>query len=162
MHSSGFYRKPGGIMPCTNPVRKKKRLGAAQSPKPNPVPRTKKPLGQFYRPRDPWKSLTRENHETPFFKVVRDHFDEFERVYPERYQAKYGYWRRFEVPAGGRPVIRKSIDKFPKCGDLKKGLSASLLFRKIFRIAAVPVCSFFEIARVRCPDCHEEFFLAFF
>lgn len=29
----------------------------------------------------------------PIFKKVRDHFDEFEKVYPERYQAKYGYWR---------------------------------------------------------------------
>jgi hypothetical protein len=107
-------------MPCSNPVRKKKRLGAVHSPRPNPVPRTKKPPGKFYRPR---------NHETPFFKIVHDHFDEFEKVYPERYQAKYGYWR---------PVIRKSIDKFLKCGNLKEGF-----------------------ARVRCPDCHEEFFVAF-
>jgi len=49
----------------------------------------------FYRPR---------NHEaSPFFKVVQDHFDAFEKVYPERYQEKYGFWR---------PVIRTSIDKF--------------------------------------------------
>jgi hypothetical protein len=34
--------------------------------------------GKFYRPRD---------HEaSPFFKIVRNRFDEFERVYPERYQ----------------------------------------------------------------------------
>jgi hypothetical protein len=51
----------------------------------------------FYRPR---------NHAaSPFFKVVRDHFDTFEKVYPEKYQAQYGYWR---------PVIRSSIDKFIK------------------------------------------------
>ena len=63
-----------------------------------------KPPGKFYRPRD---------HEaSPFFKVVRDHFEEFERVYPEKFQAKYGYWR---------PIIRSSIDKFLKCGDLKEG-----------------------------------------
>jgi hypothetical protein len=67
----------------------------------------------FYRPR---------NHEaSPFFKVVQDHFDAFEKVYPERYQEKYGFWR---------PVIRTSIDKFLKCGDVKEGF-----------------------ARVRCPDC---------
>ena len=76
-----------------------------------PCPQDKKPLGTVYRPR---------NHETPFFKIVRDHFDDFEKVYPERYQAKYGYWRRFEVPAGGRPVIRSSIYKF-----LKPALSMS-------------------------------------
>jgi hypothetical protein len=61
--------------------------------------------------------------------MVREHFDEFERVYPERYQKGYGYWR---------PVIRASIDKFVKCGDLKQGF-----------------------ARVRCPDCHKEFFVAY-
>ena len=78
-------------------------------------------LGKFYRPRD---------HEaSPFFKVVRDYFDEFERVYPEKYQERYGYWR---------PVIRSAIDKFMKCGDPKEGF-----------------------ARVRCPDCKAEYFVAF-
>jgi ribosomal protein S27E len=75
----------------------------------------------FYRPR---------NHEaSPFFKIVRDRFDDFERVYPERYQQRYGYWRS---------VIRSSIDKFLKCGDLKEGF-----------------------ARVKCKDCGEEYFVAF-
>ena len=69
-------------MPCPIPDRKKQRLRAIQSPTLNPVPRAKKPLGKFYRPR---------NHETPFFKIVRDLFDEFERIYTERYQSKYGY-----------------------------------------------------------------------
>jgi len=74
----------------------------------------------FYRPR---------NHEaSPFFQVVRDHFDEFERVYPQKYEKQYGFWR---------PVIRSSIDTFIKCGDVKQGF-----------------------ARVRCPDCKEEFFVA--
>jgi hypothetical protein len=77
--------------------------------------------GKFYRPRD---------HEaSPFFKIVRDYFDEFEKVYPERYQERYGYWRS---------VIRSSIKKFQKCGDLKDGF-----------------------ARVLCPECKEEFFVAF-
>ncbi|MBN1760640.1 MAG: transposase zinc-binding domain-containing protein [Chitinispirillaceae bacterium] len=35
-------------------------------------------------------------------------------------------------------MIRSSIDKFLKCGDVKQGF-----------------------ARVRCPDCGEEFFVAF-
>jgi len=35
-------------------------------------------------------------------------------VYPERYQQRYGYWR---------PVIRSSIDKFLRCGDLKEGFA---------------------------------------
>ena len=76
---------------------------------------------KFYRPRD--------HAASPFFKIVRERFDEFERVYPERFQQRYGYWR---------PVIRSSIDKFIKCGDLKEGF-----------------------ARVKCKDCGEEFFVAF-
>ncbi len=69
------------------------------------------------------------NHEaSPFFKVVRDYFDEFERVYPDKYQTRYGFWQ---------PVIRISIDKFRKYGDVKEGF-----------------------VRVRCPDCKEEFFVA--
>jgi ribosomal protein S27E len=75
----------------------------------------------FYRPRD--------HAASPFFKIVRDYFNEFERVYSERFQERYGFWR---------PVIRTSIDKFLKCGDVKEGF-----------------------ARVRCPDCQEEFFVAF-
>jgi Putative transposase/Transposase zinc-binding domain len=102
------------------PSRKRRRTtwhSQPCSPTERPRPRT----GKFYRPRD--------HAASPFFKIVRDHFDEFERVYPERYQDRYGFWR---------PVIRSSIDKFLKCGDLKEGF-----------------------ARVRCPDCKEEFFVAF-
>jgi len=79
------------------------------------------PAAKMYRPRNPEAS--------PFFALVRDHFDAFERVYDERFQPKYGYWR---------PVIRSAIDKFLKCGDLREGF-----------------------ARVRCPDCGKEFFVAF-
>jgi hypothetical protein len=34
---------------------------------------------------------------------MRDYFDEFEKVYPQKYQARYGYWR---------PIIRSAIDTF--------------------------------------------------
>ena len=64
-----------------------------------------------------------------FFRLVRDHFDAFERGYDERLQPKSGYWR---------PVIRTAIDKYIKCGDLREGF-----------------------ARVRCPDCGKEYFVAF-
>jgi hypothetical protein len=95
-------------MPCALPVSQPRQFAATKT-------------GRFYRPRD---------HEaSPFFKVVREHFDKFERLYPERFQEKYGYWRA---------VISTSIEKFIKCGDVKEGF-----------------------ARVRCPDCREEFFVAF-
>jgi len=92
-----------------------KKSGTSQSQHP------RKNTGTFYQHRD--------HAASPFFKVVREYFDDFEKVYPQRYQERYGYWR---------PVIRTSIDKFLKCGDLKEGF-----------------------ARVRCPDCKKEFFVAF-
>ena len=97
------------------------RKGCGRSPVDTPARRPQAKPGSFYRPRD---------HEaSPFFQVVREYFDEFEKVYAERYQKGYGYWR---------PVVRTSIDKFVKCGDLKEGF-----------------------ARVRCPDCGKEFWVAF-
>ena len=102
------------------PKRKRRRLATHRQPHCASSPHARPRPGKFYRPQD---------HEaSPFFKVVRGHFQEFEKVYQERYQERYGYWR---------PVIRSSIDKFLKCGDLKEGF-----------------------ARVRCPDCKEEFFVA--
>lgn len=98
------------------PRRRKGRKARPGSSGDTPARRPQARPGSFYRPRDHEASL--------FFQVVRDHFDDFERVYPERYQKAYGYWR---------PVIRSSIDKFVKCGDLKEGF-----------------------ARVRCPDCRKE------
>lgn len=74
-----------------------------------------------YRPRKPWES--------PLYRLVEDYFDEFERVYPERFQHKYGFWR---------PVIRKTVEEYLKCGDLREGF-----------------------ARVRCPDCGHDMFVGF-
>jgi ribosomal protein S27E len=80
------------------------RDASSHDPPAKTCPERRRRIGKFYRRRD---------HEaSPFFKVVRDYFDEFERVYPERYQKAYGYWR---------PVIRSSIAKFFKCGDPKEG-----------------------------------------
>ena len=103
------------------PKRSHRCAGAHAQCNSKPSPGSRPSPGKFYRPRD---------HEaSPFFKVVREHFDEFEKVYPQKYQERYGYWR---------PVIRSAIDKFLKCGDPKEGF-----------------------ARVRCPNCKAEFFVAF-
>jgi ribosomal protein S27E len=75
----------------------------------------------FYHPRNP--------RESPLFRLLEEHYEDFERVYPERYQQRYGFFR---------PVIRKAVLDFLKCGDLREGF-----------------------ARVRCPDCRHEFFVAF-
>ena len=75
----------------------------------------------FYRPRQPWDS--------PLYRLIEEHYEEFERVYPDRFQARYGFWR---------PVIRTAVLDYLKCGDPREGF-----------------------ARVRCPDCRHEFFVAF-
>lgn len=75
----------------------------------------------FYRPRLPQK--------TPFYQLVQRFYPEFEAVYEDRYQERYGYWR---------PAITKAVTKFLGCGDPRQGF-----------------------ARVRCPQCRYEFFVAF-
>ncbi len=51
---------------------------------------------------------------SPFFRVVRECFDEFERVYGQRFQLKYGHWR---------PVIVSAINKFLRSGGLQEGFA---------------------------------------
>ncbi len=75
----------------------------------------------LYRPRDPQAS--------DLWRLLDQHFDSFQQVYDERFQAKYGFWR---------PVVERSVAAFLKCGDLQEGF-----------------------ARVRCPDCQHEMFVAF-
>ena len=68
---------------------------------------------QFYSRRNP--------SAYPFWKIVAAHYDEFERVYPERYGAKYGFYR---------PAMRIAADKFIK-GSIKNNLG---ICWRIFRI----------------------------
>jgi len=75
----------------------------------------------LYRPRDPQAS--------DLWRLMDRHFDAFQRVYDERFQAKYGFWR---------PIVERSVTAFLRCGDLHEGF-----------------------ARVRCPDCQHEMFVAF-
>ena len=85
----------------------------------------------FYRPRQP--------QETPFYKLVERFYPEFERVYEERYQERTGFWRPTCPPKPRRrQVIARAVERFLDCGDLKKGF-----------------------ARVRCPKCQHEVFVAF-
>jgi Transposase zinc-binding domain len=80
---------------------------------------------------------------TPFYQLVARLYPQFEAVYPERYQERYGFWR---------PMIGTVVGKFLECGDLKHG----------FARARCPKChkEFFVAysCRVRCfcPACHEK------
>ncbi|MDP1563764.1 MAG: hypothetical protein Q8M16_20470 [Pirellulaceae bacterium] len=37
----------------------------------------------------------RNPHASDLWRLLDEHFDSFQQVYDERYQAKYGYWRPF-------------------------------------------------------------------
>jgi len=80
-------------------------------------------IAGVYRPRNPKAS--------PLYGLVEDHFDEFERVYDDRFAEKHGFWR---------PVVRKVADRFLDCGDLRHG---------------------FARIRCENPDCRHELILAF-
>jgi len=57
-----------------------------------------------YRPRNAQAS--------PLYRLVEDHFDQLERVWEERYEHEYGFWR---------PVVRQAVEQFLDCGDLRCG-----------------------------------------
>ena len=71
----------------------------------------------------------RKPQETSLWKLLNGHFVEFEEVYDELFQKKYGFFR---------PVILHVVRKYLECGDLHQGF-----------------------ARIKCPDCHHQFILAF-
>jgi len=90
---------------------------------------------KFYRPRNPEQS--------PFYKIVNEYFDEFERIYPEKYEKTHGFWR---------PIIRSSIEQFLKCGDLKEGF-ARVKCKKCGKEMFVALsCR----QRCSCPSCHQK------
>ncbi len=51
-----------------------------------------------YRPRRP--------RETAFYRLVEEHYEQFEQVYPERYEDRYGFFR---------PVIRETVYQYLAC-----------------------------------------------
>ncbi|MBC8242244.1 MAG: hypothetical protein H8E30_17475, partial [Alphaproteobacteria bacterium] len=62
--------------------------------------------GGFYRPRKP--------KESPFYRLVERVYPEFEQVYEQRYQKRYGFWR----PAGA-----SAVEKFLEGGGARHGFA---------------------------------------
>jgi hypothetical protein len=65
-----------------------------------------KEAGGVYRPRQPKQS--------PFYQLVGPFYPEFEAVYEQRYQERYGFWQ---------PIIGTVGRKFLECGDLRQGFA---------------------------------------
>ena len=90
-----------------------------------------------YRPRRPRQS--------PLYRIIEQFFPQFEQLYPERYEKRYGFWR---------PVIGDVVRKFLRCGDLHFGFarvrcSGSECGHEMF----VP---FSCRQRCLCPSCHQK------
>ena len=60
----------------------------------------------------------RKPEETSLWKLLNGHFIEFEEVYDELFQKKYGFYR---------PVISHVVRKYLECGDLDQGFGVSFL-----------------------------------
>lgn len=90
----------------------------------------------------------RRPRETPLYKLVAEHFDEFERVYPERYRAEFGFWR---------PIIRESVDEYLKCGIPEHGFARARCADCGHNIFVAFSCK----KRCCCPSCHQKRVLIF-
>ncbi len=88
-----------------------------------------------YRPRNP--------KATGWYRCVEDYFEEFVRVYDERFAAKFGFWR---------PHIEKIIYRFLDCGDLHHGF-ARVRCGDCGHEFLVP---FSCHGRNFCPSCHQK------
>ena len=93
-----------------------------------------------YRPRNAQAS--------PLYRLVEDHFDELERVWDERYEREYGFWR---------PVVRQAVEQFLDCGELRCGF-ARLWCPTCRKDLLLPYsCR----RRCLCPSCHQKRALLF-
>ena len=93
-------------------------------------PPAEKPAGKAKCPRPAPRGVyrARRPRESPLWRLLKDHFDEFLAVYDDRFAAAHGPLRS---------VIPGAAKKFLKCGILDYGF-----------------------ARIRCPECGDEFLLA--
>jgi transposase-like protein len=93
-----------------------------------------------YHPRNP--------RATALYAVIEDHLEEFIRVYDDRYQKEFGFWR---------PVIQEVMEKYLECGDLHHGFARVRCgdCRHEFLLA------FSCKGRYFCPSCHQKRVVSF-
>jgi hypothetical protein len=89
----------------------------------------------LYRPRDP--------HASDLWRLMDRHFETFQQVYDERFQAKYGSWR---------PVVERSVAAFLKCGDLHEGFARDRCVDCRHEMFVAFSCK----QRCTCPSCHQK------
>ena len=77
------------------------------------------------------------------YKLVARFYPEFERVYAERTQERYGFWR---------PIIPRAVERFLDCGDLKKRFARVRCPKCRHELFVVFSCR----GRCVCPSCHQK------
>jgi hypothetical protein len=90
----------------------------------------------------------RNARETSLYALVEDYYEEFERVYDERYQEQYGPWRK---------VIGEVLRKYLECGDLHCGFARLACGRCHYQTILAYSCK----CRCFCPACHQKRVLLF-
>jgi hypothetical protein len=89
--------------------------------------------GSVYHPRQP--------QQTPFYQLVARFYPQFEAVYPERDQARYGFWR---------PIIGTVVGKFWNAAISSR---ASPTAREARKGWAALVKQVYEADPLLCPRC---------
>src|SRR2546428_5659267 len=97
-------------------------------------------LKGVYQPRNPEAS--------GFYQCLARHFGEFEAIYEEAYQDRYGFYR---------PVVRKVVKKFLDCGDLTQGFARVRCVQCNYEYLLAFSCK----GRYSCPSCHQKRVLQF-
>jgi len=90
---------------------------------------------EAYTPRSPRKSQ--------YYRCVEANFEELERVWGDRYQSRYGFWR---------PYVMDVIYKYLGCGDLHQGF-ARVKCDECHHEYLLP---FSCKRRYFCPSCHQK------
>ncbi|MFH1562357.1 MAG: transposase zinc-binding domain-containing protein [Nitrospirota bacterium] len=92
-----------------------------------------------------FNGVYRQRHpkESKFYQIIERHFEEFIRVYPERFENQCGYYR---------PVITEVIYKYLDCGILSRGFARVRCSdcRHEYLLAFSCKCRYF------CPSCHQK------
>jgi len=93
-----------------------------------------------YRPRRPRQS--------PLYQLIDRYYEDFQRVYAERYQRRYGYWR---------PAIGEAVRRFLRCGDPAAGFARVRCHDCHHEILVAFSCR----RRCLCASCHQKRSLIF-
>ena len=88
-----------------------------------------------YKRRQPQKSA--------FYQFINRHFEEFRRVYEERFQNQHGYYRT---------VVTEVIEKYLGCGNPAGGFARVRCERCDYEYLVAFSCK----CRYFCPSCHQK------